>query len=375
MSIPTTWMGVPELKLFADLLGRIIVVLSPLQGEKLSSGVYHDVYLPIEYSGHQPPLFIKSTPNHFQALQLQLVKCLGLCVHLSGVRKTKRRESFGRQLRRKTKDFVKSPHPPASSDLLKSAVPLQSMSPFPTSPPSPPQSAPTSSATSTSPSTSSSPSPSPSPPAAFSQKNYRQNYRQLKRSARYHRLGEMLFTLKVLAAGNCDDEVALLEDFISYARDKFNTTEERVKRLSPSQTISLLREAHITETSLRKVKSALIKINADILPSFTSLHELMKQLMSQYEKGFISLFKDTQCNETQKKPFARIVDIYGHVMDQLSAFDESEKVLLDGKQVVVLGGDKGGSITLKVNCMKLHTRNASFVILYVKRTTHSVNVI
>jgi len=44
MSIPTTWMGVPELKLFADLLGRIIVVRS----------------------GHQPPLFIKSTPNHFQ---------------------------------------------------------------------------------------------------------------------------------------------------------------------------------------------------------------------------------------------------------------------------------------------------------------------
>ena len=32
---------------------------------------------------------------------------------------------------------------------------------------------------------------------------------------------------------------------------KFNTTEEHVKRLSPSQTISLLREAHITETSLR----------------------------------------------------------------------------------------------------------------------------
>jgi len=135
-------------------------------------------------------------------------------VHLSVVGKTKRRESFGRQLRRKTKDLVKSPHPPASSDFLKSAVPLQSMSPFPTSPPSPPQSAPTSSATSTSPSTSS----SPSPPAASSQKNYRQNYRQLKRSARYHRLGEMLFTLKVLAAGNCDDEVALLEDFISYAR-------------------------------------------------------------------------------------------------------------------------------------------------------------
>jgi len=122
-----------------------------------------------------------------------------------------RGESFGRQLRRKTKDLVKSPHPPASSDFLKSAVPLQSMSPFPTSPPSPPQSAPTSSATSTSPSTSS----SPSPPAASSQKNYRQNYRQLKRSARYHRLGEMLFTLKVLAAGNCDDEVALLEDFIT----------------------------------------------------------------------------------------------------------------------------------------------------------------
>ena len=38
--------------------------------------------------------------------------------------------------------------------------------------------------------------------------------------------------------------------------------------------------------------------------------------------------RDTQCNETQKKPFARIVDIYGHVMDQLSAFDESEKVLI-----------------------------------------------
>ncbi len=66
MSIPTTWMGVPELKLFADLLGRIIVVLSPRQGEKLSSGIYDDVYLPIERSGHQPPLFIKSTPNHFQ---------------------------------------------------------------------------------------------------------------------------------------------------------------------------------------------------------------------------------------------------------------------------------------------------------------------
>ena len=29
----------------------------------------------------------------------------------------------------------------------------------------------------------------------------------------------------------------------------------------------------------------------DILPSFTSLHEHIKQLKSQYEKGFISLFK------------------------------------------------------------------------------------
>ena len=146
-------------------------------------------------------------------MQLQLVKCLGLCVHLSGVGKTKRRETFGRRLRRKTKDLVKSPLPPASSDLFKSSVPLQSMSPFPTSPPSPPQSA-----TLTSPSTSSSPSPSPSPPAASSQKNYRQNYRQLKKSARYHRLRELLSTFKVLAAGDCDDEVALLEDFISYAR-------------------------------------------------------------------------------------------------------------------------------------------------------------
>ena len=112
---------------------------------------------------------------------------------------------------RKTKDLVKSPLPPASSDLFKSAVPLQSMSPFPTSPPSPPQSA-----TSTSPSTSS--SPSPSTPSASSQKNYRQNYGQLKKSARYHRLRELLSTLIVLAAGDCDDEVALLEDFISYAR-------------------------------------------------------------------------------------------------------------------------------------------------------------
>ena len=144
-------------------------------------------------------------------MQLQLVKCLGLCVHLSGVGKTKRRETFGRQLGRKTKDLVKSPLPPASSDFVKSSVPLQSMSPFPTSPPSPPQSA-----TSTSPSTSS--SPSPSTPAASSQKNYRQNYGQLKKSARYHRLRELLSTLKVLAAGDCDDEVALLEDFISYAR-------------------------------------------------------------------------------------------------------------------------------------------------------------
>ena len=66
MSIPTTWIGVPELKLVADLLGRIIVVLSHRQVEKLSSEVYDDVYLPIERSGHQPPLFIKSTPKHFQ---------------------------------------------------------------------------------------------------------------------------------------------------------------------------------------------------------------------------------------------------------------------------------------------------------------------
>jgi hypothetical protein len=43
---------------------------------------------------------------------------------------------------------------------------------------------------------------------------------------------------------------------------------------------------------------------------------------------YIYINRDTQCNETQKKPFARIVDIYGHVMDQLSAFDESEKVLI-----------------------------------------------
>ena len=43
---------------------------------------------------------------------------------------------------------------------------------------------------------------------------------------------------------------------------------------------------------------------------------------------YIYIHRDTQCNETQKKLFARIVDIYGHVMDQLSAFDESEKVLI-----------------------------------------------
>ena len=42
---------------------------------------------------------------------------------------------------------------------------------------------------------------------------------------------------------------------------KLNIKEDGVKRLSPSQTISLLREAHMTETCLRKVKSALIKVN------------------------------------------------------------------------------------------------------------------
>ena len=66
MSIPSTWMGVPELKLFADLLGRILFVITPRQEAELSSGIYIDVYVPSKVAVHWPPMFVKSALNHFQ---------------------------------------------------------------------------------------------------------------------------------------------------------------------------------------------------------------------------------------------------------------------------------------------------------------------
>ena len=77
MSLPSTWMGVPELKLFADLLDRMLIVITPREGAKLSSGIYNDVYLPRKGSFHLPPLLIKSTPNHFQ-VNLMLYQVINL---------------------------------------------------------------------------------------------------------------------------------------------------------------------------------------------------------------------------------------------------------------------------------------------------------
>ena len=59
--------------------------------------------------------------------------------------------------------------------------------------------------------------------------------------------------------------------------------------------------------------------------------------------------RDTQCNETQKKPFARIVDFVGHVMDQLSTFDENDKVLIGESPLYIPSGVYKYSITRKTN--------------------------
>ncbi|XP_023347135.1 uncharacterized protein LOC111715960 [Eurytemora carolleeae] len=100
----------------------------------------------------------------------------------------------------------------------------------------------------------------------------------------------------------------------------------------------------------------------DVFPSCHKIKERMKVLAAvDLEHGYMPLFKDSKQDTITSSRFIRTKNLHNHILSQVEELNPDDLHLIDGKIGVVIGGDKGGSITMKELLITY--------LVFVKKTT------
>ncbi|XP_023347131.1 uncharacterized protein LOC111715954, partial [Eurytemora carolleeae] len=341
------WVGGPEWTMVAEVTGRPIVVFSPEVEKNMMNGWYKDVYLP-SYRHTGSPLLIKSIPNHFQALKVVPLSCLELCLsglHKGGKKKHRPGKMERKQMMEEIEVVLDTDLPaefvnvgPCQFDASRSTTHSQDLRQLPYR---------------------------LTPASKYlkhirSMKDLKQCHRRLKkfsscsRAVKYTRLRKLYDICEELAGGEHTAEVIqYLKDF----SDRLNPKESVDPRVSEEEVLRMVHEAHLSYTSLWKIKSFLCRKNLDFLPSKARILKKKKQMEMRvpFEVGKMFFFSDTKCKDGKLGSFFRTSNLVEHSFSHLAEYDEEDLAKIDGKPVLIISGDKGGSVQLKANTMKLHT--------------------